>query len=225
MGGIIRFPDGRSSSLSPVTDPDWVEQWLRRSIQPMRPWTLTVPILPVGENLTTPLGVVVPVLGVDGDGRTIVVLFDLKADRPLTAVLGESIATLQWAESLNEKQLEAFGRYFWHDPKASLAGVWAQVLGSQERAISFGQQTCVHILSWRPRDLLWEIQNFLFRHGLSILFFGLHTLQGEQGETVAIAEQIAAPLTVSAAVPEVGSVHKIGEVESFLRSLRETTNG
>jgi hypothetical protein len=225
MGGIIRFPDGRSSSLSPVTDPDWVEQWLRRSIQPMKPWTLTVPMLPVGENLTTPLGVVVPVLGVDGEGRTIAVLFDLKTDRPLTAVLGDSIATLHWAESLDEKQLEAFGRYFWHDPKASLAGVWTQVFGSQERAISFGQQTRVHVLSWRPRNLLWEIQNFLFGHGLSILFFGLYTLQGEQGETVAIAEQIAAPLTVSAAVTEVSSVHKVGEVESFLRSLRETTNG
>lgn len=224
MGGIIRFPDGRSSSLSPVTDPDWVEQWLRRSIQPMKPWTLTVPILPVGENLTTPLGTVVPVLGVDGEGRTIAVLLDLKVDKPLTAVLGEGIATLHWAESLDEKQLETFGRYFWHDPKALLAGVWAQVLGLQERAISFGQQTHVHILSWRSRNLLWEIQNFLLRHGLSILFFGLYTLQGEQGETVAIAEQIAAPLTVSAAVPEVGSVHKVGEVESLLRSLRETTN-
>lgn len=224
MGGIIRFPDGRSSSLSPVTDPDWAEQWLRRSVQPMKIWTLTVPMLPVGENLTTPFGIVVPILGIDGEGRTIAVLFDLKVDRPLTAILGESITTLHWVESLDEKQLEVFGRYFWHDPKASLAGVWAQVLGLQERAISFGQQSQVHVLSWRPRNLLWEIQNFLHRHGLSILFFGLHTLQGEQGETVAVAEQVAAPLAVSAVVPEVASVHKTGEVESFLRSLRETTN-
>ncbi|MCX7642293.1 MAG: hypothetical protein N2116_00585 [Armatimonadetes bacterium] len=224
MGGIIRFPDGRSSSLSPVTDPDWVEQWLRHSVQPMKLWNLTVPVLPVGGNLTTPLGIIVPILGIDGDGQTIAVLFDLKVDRSLTAVLGESIATLHWAESLDEKQLEVFGRYFWHDPKASLAVVWAQVFGLKERVVSFGQRTQVHVLSWRSRNLLWEIQNFLLRHGLSILFFGLHTLQGEQGETVAIAEQIAAPLTISAAVQEIASPHKAGEVESFLRTLRETIN-
>jgi len=224
MGGIIRFPDGRTSSLSPVTDPDWAEQWLRRSVQPLKPWTLTVTMLPVGENLTTPFGVVVPILGVDGEGRTIAVLFDLKTDRPLTSVLGESIAALHWAESLDEKQLEVFGRYFWHNPKASLAGVWSQVLGSQEKTVSFGQQTQVHVLSWRSPTSLWEIQSFLHRHGLSILFFGLYTLQGEQGETVAIAERVAAPFPTSATVPEVAPVHKAGEAESFLRSLRELTN-
>lgn len=222
MGGIIRFPDGRTGSLSPVTDPDWAEQWLHRSVQPMKLWTLTVPLLPVGENLTTPFGNVVPILGVDSEGRTIAVLFDLKVDRPLTAILGESVLTLHWAESLDEKQLEVFGRYFWHDPKASLAGVWTQVTGLKERTVSFGQQSQVHVLSWRPRNLLWEVQNFLQKRGLSILFFGLHTLQSEQGETVAIAEQVVTPSQTGATIPEIASVHKSGEVESFLHSLRET---
>ncbi|MFA0744802.1 MAG: hypothetical protein LASZOEIN_001601 [Candidatus Fervidibacter sp.] len=223
MGGIIRFPDGRSSSLSPVTDPDWAEQWLRRSVQPLALWTLTVPLLPISENLTTPFGNVVPILGIDSNGRTIAVLFDLKTERPLTAIMGESIAALHWAESLDEKQLETFGRYFWHDPKASLAGVWAQVHGLKERTVSFGQQTQVHVLSWRPRPILWEVQNFLNRYGLSILFFGLHTFQGEQGETIAIAEPIVAPLAVSSVSTEGVSVYRVGEVESFLRSLGETT--
>ena len=223
MGGIIRFPDGRSSSLSPVTDPDWAEQWLRRSIQPLTLWTLTVPLLPVGENLPTPLGIVVPILGIDNSGRTIAVLFDLKTERPLTAIIGESVAALHWAESLDEKQLETFGRYFWHDPKASLAGVWAQVHGLKERTVAFGQQTQVHVLSWRPRPILWEVQNFLNRYGLSILFFGLHTLQGDQGETIAIAEPIVVPSAVSVASREEGSTHRVGEVESFLRSLSEAT--
>jgi len=223
MGGIIRFPDGRSISLSPVTDPDWAEQWLRRSVQPLALWTLTVPLLPVGENLTTPLGTVVPILGIDNNGRTIAVLFDLRTERPLTNIIGEGIAALQWVENLDEKQLESFGRYFWHDPKASLSGVWAQVHGLKERAVSFGQQAQVHVLSWRPRPILWEVQNFLNRYGLSILFFGLHTLQGEQGETVAIAEPIAAPPIVNFVSREGVSAHRVGEVESLLRSLSEGT--
>lgn len=221
MGGIIRFPDGRSSSLSPVTDPDWAEQWLRRSVQPLTLWTLTVPLLPVGENLPTPLGIVVPILGIDNSGRTIAVLFDLKMERPLTNIIGESIAALHWAESLDEKQLEAFGRYFWHDPKASLSGVWAQVHGLKEQTVSFGQKAQVHVLSWRPRPILWEVQNFLNRYGLSILFFGLHTLQGEQGEAIAIAEPIDLPSATSIASREGGFAHRVGEVESLLRSLNE----
>ncbi|MCS7186360.1 MAG: hypothetical protein N3B10_03940 [Armatimonadetes bacterium] len=224
MGGIIRFSDGRSGSLTPVTDPDWAEQWLRRSVQPMKLWTLTVPMLPVGEDLTTPFGTVVPILGVDGEGRTVAVLFDLKVDRPLTLVLGESISTLYWSECLDEKQLETFGRYFWHNPQASLAAMWAQAFGLQDRIVSFGQQSQVHVLSWRPRNLLWEIQNFLNRHGLSILFLWLYTLQSEQGETIAIAEQVAAPLPTSAVGSEVTSVHRTGEAELFLRLLREATN-
>jgi len=224
MGGIIRFADGRVSSLSPVTDPEWAEQWLLRSVQPMKLWALTVPMLPLGENLTTPFGNVVPILGIDSEGRTIAVLFDLKVDRPLTAVLGESILTLHWAEKLDEKQLEVFGRYFWHDPKASLAGVWMQVLGLQERTVSFGQQTQVHVLSWRPQNLLWEIQNFLHRRGLSILFFGLYTLQGEQGETVAIADRVVTPLPISPTVPEVAPAHKVGEIEALLNSLKGAIN-
>jgi len=221
MGGIIRFPDGRSSSLSPVTDPDWAEQWLRRSVQPLTLWTLTVPLLPVGENLPTPLGIVVPILGIDNSGRTIAVLFDLKMERPLTNIIGEGVAALHWAESLDEKQLEAFGRYFWHDPKASLSGVWAQVHGLKEQTVSFGQKAQVHVLSWRPRPILWEVQNFLNRYGLSILFFGLHTLQGEQGEAIAIAEPIDLPSATSIASREGGFAHRVGEVESLLRSLNE----
>lgn len=223
MGGIIGFPDGRLSSLTPVTDPEWIEQWLRRSVQPKALWTLTVPLLPVGENLTTPFGNFVPILGVDGEGRTIAVLFDLRTDRPLTLLLGESMATLQWAESLDEKQLEAFGRYFWHDPNASLAGVWAQVLGYQERSVPFGRQSQVHILSQRPKTSLLGIQSFLQRYGLAILFFGLQTFQSEQGEVVATAEPIAAPLTVRDVSPE-APMQKIGEVEAFLKSLEITTN-
>jgi D-alanine-D-alanine ligase-like ATP-grasp enzyme len=93
----------------------------------------------------------------------------------------------------------------------------------KERTVSFGQQTQVHVLSWRPRPILWEVQNFLNRYGLSILFFGLHTFQGEQGETIAIAEPIVVPLAVSSVSTEGVSVHRVGEVESFLRSLGETT--
>jgi hypothetical protein len=204
-----------------VTDPDWAEQWLRRSVQPLTLWTLTVPLLPVGENLPTPLGIVVPILGIDNSGRKIAVLFDLKMERPLTNIIGESIAALHWAESLDEKQLEAFGRYFWHDPKASLSGVWAQVHGLKEQTVSFGQKAQVHVLSWRPRPILWEVQNFLNRYGLSILFFGLHTLQGEQGEAIAIAEPIDLPSATSIASREGGFAHRVGEVESLLRSLNE----
>lgn len=219
MGGIIGFPDGRFSPLSNITDPEWVEQWLRRSVQPMVLWTLTFPLLPFGENLTTSFGNVVPILGADGEGRTIAVLFDLKNDRPLTAVLGEGIATLQWAESLDEKQLEAFGRYFWHDPKASLLGVWSQVYGVQGRTVSFGWQAQVQILSWRPKPILFGIQSFLQRYGLAILFFALHTFQGEQGEIVVIAEPIVSPLTATGVVPEIPTVRRVGEVEAFLKSL------
>lgn len=223
MGGLIRFPDGRSSSLSLVTDPDWVEQWLRQSVQPSVLWTLTVPLLPVGENLSTPFGTVVPILGIDGNGKTIAVLFDLKTDRPITTVLGESIAALHWAEGFDEKQLEAFGRYFWHDPKASLSGTWARVHGLEEQRVSFGQQAQVHVLSWRPQPVLLDIQNFLNCYRLSILFFRLYTFQGEQGETVAIAAPIVPPSAVGAVSPEGTSVHRVGELESFSNFMHGKT--
>lgn len=222
MGGIIRFPDGRSSSLLPVTDPNWAEQWLRRSVQPTALWSLTVPLLPIGEDLTTPLGTVVPILGLDSEGKTVAVLFDLKTERPLTNVLGEGVATLHWAEGLDEKQLEAFGRYFWHDHKASLYGMWAQVHGLKEGTVPLGQKAQVHILSWRSKPVLWEIQTFLNRHGLSIVFFGLHTFQGEQGEAIAIAEPVSPPL--GGVSPEGVSVHRVSEVEAFLRSLEGERN-
>jgi len=202
-----------------MADPDWVGQWLLCSVQPMSLWTLTSPLLPIGANLMTPFNIAVPILGIDGDGRTVVVLFDLRTEQPLTKILGESLLVLQWVEGLEEKQLEAFGRYFWHDPKASLASVWSQVHGIESREVSFGKQQQVQILSWRPKMVLWEIQSFLRRYGLSILFFGLHTFQGEQNEIVAIAEPILAKTKVEAVSPEEQSVRKVGDVETFLKFL------
>ncbi|MCS7264198.1 MAG: hypothetical protein NZ805_05130 [Armatimonadetes bacterium] len=223
MGGIIGFPDGRLISLSSVTDSDLSEQWLRRTVKPMALWSLTTPMLPVGENLTTPFGTIVPILGLDGEGRTIAILFDLRTERPLPTILGEGITALQWAESLDEKQLEAFGRYFWHDPKASLAVVWSQAHNVQERTVSFGVQSQVHILSLRPKPVLWNVQYFLHRYGLAIFFFGLHTLQGEQGEMVAIAEPVMVPLATKGAVTGL-PVHHFGNVEDFLKFLEATGN-
>lgn len=187
-------------------------------------WTLTVPLLPVGENLTTTLGPIVPILGIDVEGRTIAVLFDLRNDRPLTTILGESVLVLQWAESLDEKQLEVISRYFWREPKASLAAVWAQVHGVQERTVSFGHQTQVHILSWRPTTVLGGIQFFLHRYRLSISFFRLHTLQGEKGETIAIADPIVSTLVTEGVTLETPSMRKVGEIEAFLKFIEAKGN-
>lgn len=217
MGGIIRFPNGRSSPLMALDDPGLVEQWLLRSVQPMNLWNLTVPLLPVGENLATPFGTIVPILGIDGEGQTIAVLFDLQTERPITTTLGESIAAIHWAESLDEKQLEAFARYFWHDPKASLIGVWSQVYGLQVRNVSLCEKSQVQVLSWRPRFVLLNLQAFLQRYGLPICFFGLYTLQSEQGEVVAIAEPIALAAKAETISSETQSVRKIGDIEAFLK--------
>ncbi len=220
MGGILRFPNGRLTGLRPVTDPEWAEQNLRRSVQPKTLWSLTTPILPVGENLSTSLGVTVPLLGIDGEGRTTALLFDLRVERPVTVTLGEAIAVLLWAERLTEEQLETFARYFWNDPQASLARVWAQAHGRSERDVPFAQQVQVHLLSWRSLPVLWDLQIFLNRHGLAISLFILHTLQGEQGETALVAVPVGAPpVGVGAVSPEPAPVHKMGEVETFLRSL------
>ncbi len=220
MGGILRFPNGRLTALRPVTDPEWAEQNLRRSVQPKALWSLTTPLLLIGENLITSLDVTVPLLGIDGEGRTTALLFDLRVERPLPATLGEAIIVLHWAERLTEEQLETFARYFWNDPQASLFRAWAQAYGRSERDVSFTQQAQVHLLSWRSLPVLWDLQAFLNRHGLAISLFTLHTLQGEQGETALIAAPVGAhPVRVGAVSPEPAPVHKMGEAETFLRSL------
>lgn len=220
MGGLIRFPDGRSSFLRTINDAEWVEQWLRRSVQPQTLWSLTTPLLPIGEGLPTPLGTVVPILGIDADGNTVVVLFDLRVEQPMAPVLGESLSVLHWSQGLDERQLEAFARYFWHDANASLRSVWEQVHGVHDRPVTFGQRAKVHILSRRSLPVLVEVQTFLQQQGLAIVFFRLHTFQGEQGEVVAFAELIMPPPTAPLSTQAVPSIQRVGEAESFLRNLQ-----
>ncbi len=220
MGGLIRFSDGRSSLLRPVNDAEWIEQWLRRSVQPQTLWSLTTPLLPIGEGLPTPLGTVVPIVGIDADGNTVVVLFDLRVEQPMESVLGQSLSVLHWSQGLDERQLEAFARYFWHDANASLRGVWERVQGVHDRPVTFGQQAKVHVLSRRSLSVLVEVQTFLQRQGLAVLFFRLHTLQGEQGEVVAFAELIMTPPTAPLSAQAAPSVQRVGEAEAFLRNLQ-----
>lgn len=220
-GGLIRFPDGRVSALRSIQDPEWIEQWLRRSVQAQKLWTLTAPLLPIGEGLTTSLGTTVPILGVDVDGSKVGVLFDLHTEHLVSQILGESLTLLHWLEGLDERQLEAFARYSWHDPNASLRGVWEKICGGQGKTVDFSGGAKVHILSCRPLSVLLEVQTFLQRQGLAIWFFWLHTLQGEQGEVVAIADLVvpSPPGFISSDVKH--QVQQIGEAEVFLRSLQE----
>lgn len=222
-GGILRLPDGQSVSLRPVADPEWAEHQVRRSVQPKALWSLTTPLLPVGEDLTTSLGTVVPLLGLDGEGRAVALLFDLRVDRPITTVLGEALAILYWLEQLKVEQLETFGRYFWQEPNASLAAVWAQVHGRSERGIALGHAPQVHLLSWRPFAVLWQVQSFLQRYSLAIFFFALYTFQGQKGESVIIAEPVVVQ-PVGAAGVEPTPIHRVGEIDEFLRSLEASSS-
>jgi len=217
VGGFLRLADGQVKALQPVWDADWVEGWLRRSVAPATLWSLTSPLLPIAEGLTIPLGGTIPLLGLDVDGGVVAVLLDLRVERPFSQVLGEGLGVLQWAEQLDERQLETFARSFWRDQRASLRGIYEQVVGAPAPSI-LGNHRKVHLLSWRSWGVLLETQQFLQRHQLAIWLFRLMVAQSLNGEVVALAE----PVTVHEALEKVAlTVQQMGSGSLFLQALRE----
>jgi hypothetical protein len=216
--GFLRFPNGQVKMLHAVGDAEWVEGWLRRSVAPRTLWHLTTPLLPIGEALATPMGTTVPIAGLDADGHFVAVLFDLHPDRPFTQILGDGLGVLQWAEQLDERQIEAFARYFWHDTTVSLRAVWEQLYATA-LATPLGAARKVHILSWRPHGVLSEMQQFLLRQKLAMWLFRLFVLQGDDGEVIAFAEPVIGAASTGEKVGP--SAQRLGGGEPFLQSLLE----
>ncbi|MCS7223584.1 MAG: hypothetical protein NZ959_03330 [Armatimonadetes bacterium] len=221
MTGFLRYRDGRVSALVGLTETEFMEQWLMRTIAPQKTWLFLPTILPIGENLTSPLGALVPVLGLETDGTVCGVLFDLKEQRPFSAILGEALDVLRWVEKMDERELELLARYFWQEPSASLRGTAEKNWGSRWIATSIGGKGKVYILTFRPVPLLVEFHSFLQKQGLPIQTLRLHTLQGKEGEIVAIAEAVALPVSGSVEAPASGDWSKVGNGEKFLESLEE----
>ncbi len=217
--GFLRYGDGRTSPLSSLEDPGAVEQWLLRSVPLRQPWALLPNFLPIGENVSTPFGSTVPIVGVDPDGTGCALLFDLKTEKMFPPILGEALGVLHWLDKLDERELETLARYFWQDPHASLHSEAQKVWGKAWTQGSAGGRGKVYVLSYRPAPFLVDMQTFLQSQGLPIQLVMLYTLKGSDGEIVAIGEQVtptgASPLVKAAE----RILERVGDSEAFLQSL------
>ncbi|MFA0733206.1 MAG: hypothetical protein LKKZDAJK_002794 [Candidatus Fervidibacter sp.] len=222
VGGVLTLPDGTVKNLRLVGDAEWVEGWLRRSVSPCALWSLTTPLLPIAEGLTTPVGAPIFVMGLEGDGSLAVVLLDLHLERPFCQVLGEGLAALQWAEQLDERQLETFARTFWRDRHISLRSAYERAFSSPSPP-TLGITSKVQILSWRSWDILAEMQQFLQQRQLPFWLFRLWVLQTPEGEAVALTELAISSPAAGARVPL--SFQRFGSGDLFLRSLQGSEEG
>ncbi|MFA0752199.1 MAG: hypothetical protein SLRJCFUN_002602 [Candidatus Fervidibacter sp.] len=217
-GGLLTLADGTVKTLQPIEDAEWVESWLRRSVVPCALWSLTLPLLPIAEGLMLPGGVSLPMVGLARSGQLVALLWDLRLERPLSQVVGESLVALQWAEGLEEQTLETFARTFCRNPNISLRALYEQVYAVQSPP-TLGSPAKVHVLSWRPLSEMVSAQQFLARHQLPVWFFRLWVGHSLDGEVVAMTEAVeGAPSGLREHSPLL--LQRFGSGEMFLQSLQ-----
>lgn len=218
VGGLLSLPDGSMKTLQPVEDAEWVEGWLRRSVSPCHLHPFSVPLLPLAEGITIPTGMTVAVIGLEESGQLVALLLDLRRERPISQVLGDSLAVLQWAERLDERQLEAFARTFYRDRHISLRDLYERVYATQSPP-TLGSPAKVHVLSWRSLTEVTETQQFLHRYQLPIWFFRFWVFKSPEGEVVVLTERAIAP---SPALTDQHplTIHRFGGGDRFLQSLQ-----
>lgn len=217
VGGLLSLPDGSVKTLQPVEDAEWVEGWLRRSVSPYHLHFFSVPLLPIAEGLAIPAGTTVAVIGLEESGQLVALLLDLRRERPISQVLGDSLAVLQWAEGLDERQLEVFARTFYRDRHISLRDLYERIYATQSPS-NLGSPAKVHVLSWRSSTEVTETQQFLHRYQLPIWFFRFWVFKSSEGEVVALTERAIAPSPAPTGQHPL-TIHRFGGGDRFLQSL------
>ncbi|MFQ5586424.1 MAG: hypothetical protein ACE5GF_06355 [Thermodesulfobacteriota bacterium] len=124
-------------------------------------------LLIIGRQVTTNLGSVIDLLGIDREGNTVVI--ELKRDRTPRDTLAQALEYASFAEELDTNQLETILQHYATDDALSLAEYHRTYFElAPDEAVSFNKEQRIVLVGQRVAGEIRQTASFLRRKGLRV---------------------------------------------------------
>jgi hypothetical protein len=174
-------------------------------------------LLIIGRQVTTNLGSIIDLLGIDREGNTVVI--ELKRDRTPRDTLAQALEYASFVESLDTDQLEEILQRYVSDEALNLAGYHRNYFElASDEAVSFNKEQRIVLVGQRITGEIRQTATFLRRKGLRITCLEFSYFQTDGGrhllsyDIVIGKEPQKIGRIISGALPTVSK-------EAFLESL------
>lgn len=174
-------------------------------------------LLIIGRQVTTNLGSIVDLLGIDREGNTVVI--ELKRDRTPRDTLAQALEYASFVEELDTSQLEEILQRYVSDEALSLAGYHRNYFElAPDDAVSFNKEQRIVLVGQRITGEIRQTASFLRRKGMRVTCLEFSYFQANGGRhllsyDIVVGRELAKVKKISS-----GSLPIVTK-ESFLNSL------
>lgn len=138
-------------------------------------------LLIVGRQVTTNLGSIIDLLGIDREGNSVVV--ELKRDRTPRDTLAQALEYASFVEELDTNQLEAILQRYVSDEALSLAEYHRNYFElAPDEAVSFNKEQRIVLVGQRITGDIRQTAAFLRRKGLRVTCLEFSYFQADDGK-------------------------------------------
>ena len=124
-------------------------------------------LLIIGRQVTTNLGSIIDLLGIDREGNSVVI--ELKRDRTPRETLAQALEYASFVEELDTDQLETILQHYVSDEALSLAGYHRNYFElAPDEAVSFNKEQRIVLVGQRITGEIRQTASFLRKKGLRV---------------------------------------------------------
>lgn len=138
-------------------------------------------LLIIGRQVTTNLGGIIDLLGIDREGNCVVI--ELKRDRTPRDTLAQALEYASFVEELDTDQLESILKYYVNDDALLLADYHRNYFElAPDEAVSFNKEQRIVLVGQRITGEIRQTASFLRRKGLRVTCLEFSYFQADGGK-------------------------------------------
>lgn len=138
-------------------------------------------LLIIGRQVTTNLGSIIDLLGIDREGNCVVI--ELKRDRTPRDTLAQALEYASFIEELDTDQLESILKYYVNDDALLLADYHRNYFElAPDEAVSFNKEQRIVLVGQRITGEIRQTASFLRRKGLRVTCLEFSYFQADGGK-------------------------------------------
>ncbi len=176
-------------------------------------------LLIIGRQITTNLGSVIDLLGIDRNGETVVI--ELKRDRTPRDTLAQALEYASFVEKIDTDQLEEILQRYVNDEAQTLASYHRNYFElSPEEAVSFNKEQRIVLVGQHISEEIRQTATFLRSKGIRVTCLEFSYFQAKDGKHLLSYDIVVGKESSKVKQVTSGSLPTTSE-DSFMESLDE----
>ena len=176
-------------------------------------------LLIIGRQVTTNLGSVIDLLGIDREGNIVVI--ELKRDRTPRETLAQSLEYASFVEGLDSEQIEAILRLYVNDDALNIAEYHRSYFELElDEAVSFNKEQRIVVVGQRITSEIRQTASFLRRKGMQVTCLEFSFFQAEGNKNILSYDIVVGREPKRVKQVSSGSLPVVSQ-DAFLESLDE----